>query len=367
MGVLTRAVTLAGVSLGGWLGYQLIVQHGRLLLRIEALEQQVAQLTGNAPIQPDQPHGLAPGSVVLDFALPTLSGGTIALSQWRGRSVLLIFFDPQCHFCRQMLPQLATLEPEPTDGRPVPLIISTGDFEQNRRLIEEHAVCCTVLLQEHDEVAQLYQADGTPTAYLIDQDGKTVGPLATGAHAIMALADVAPSIATRSGSVRHTLRTRNGQAVASRINRDGLKAGTPAPSFRLPLVTGAELALEELLGRNVLLVFSDPQCAPCNELAPKLQQLHQRLPDIQLLMISRGDLEDNRAKVAAYGLTFPVVLQRHWEISRLYGMFATPIGYLIDARGIIAQDVAVGSDAILALLTTKVHRSTKRKEVSIRF
>jgi hypothetical protein len=30
-------------------------------------------------------------------------------------------------------------------------------------------------------------------------------------------------------------------------------------------------------------------------------------------------------------------------------MFATPIGYLIDEKGVIAADVAVGGDAILAL------------------
>jgi hypothetical protein len=49
-------------------------------------------------------------------------------------------------------------------------------------------------------------------------------------------------------------------------------------------------------------------------------------------------------------LTFPVVLQPHWEISRRYAMFATPIAYLIGEAGVIAHDVAVGEDAILKLL-----------------
>ena len=44
------------------------------------------------------------------------------------------------------------------------------------------------------------------------------------------------------------------------------------------------------------------------------------------------------------------MLQRHWEISRAYGMFATPIGYLIDRTGTLASGVAVGEDAILRLL-----------------
>jgi len=36
-------------------------------------------------------------------------------------------------------------------------------------------------------------------------------------------------------------------------------------------------------------------------------------------------------------------------------MFATPIAYLIDETGVIAHDVAVGTDAILELMTTSAY------------
>ncbi len=58
--------------------------------------------------------------------------------------------------------------------------------------------------------------------------------------------------------------------------------------------------------------------------------------------MSRGEVETNRKKAREFGLTFPVGLQRHWGVSRLYAMFATPIGCLIDERGIIAADLAIG-------------------------
>ena len=67
------------------------------------------------------------------------------------------------------------------------------------------------------------------------------------------------------------------------------------------------------------------------------------------MMISRGGEEANRNKISELGLTFPVVLQRHWEISRAYGMFATPIAFLVDANGVIVSDVAVGGEPILQL------------------
>src|SRR5262249_14369827 len=102
-------------------------------------------------------------------------------------------------------------------------------------------------------------------------------------------------------------------------------------------------------GRRLLLVFSDPECGPCEELAPRLQELHVQRPDLRVLVISRRDAEATRAKADALGLSFPIVLQKHWEISLRYGMVPTPIRYLIDERGLIARDVAVGVGPILAL------------------
>src|SRR5215469_1799521 len=79
----------------------------------------------------------------------------------------------------------------------------------------------------------------------------------------------------------------NHSLANSKIKRDGLKAGTPAPEFRLPRLGGGELSLSELRGRLVLLVFSSPHCGPCNTLAPKLQKFHRKHPELELVMISR--------------------------------------------------------------------------------
>ena len=95
----------------------------------------------------------------------------------------------------------------------------------------------------------------------------------------------------------------------SKIKRDGLKAGSSAPDFRLPRLDGGELSLKELRCRRVLLVFSDPECGPCNTLVPKLEKFHREQAEISVVMISRGEPKENRAKVKEHRLTFPVVLQ----------------------------------------------------------
>src|SRR5262249_38854506 len=93
---------------------------------------------------------------------------------------------------------------------------------------------------------------------------------------------------------------------------------------------------------------------PCNTLAPQLEKFHREHSELEVVMVSKGEPKENRAKVKEHNLTFPIVLQQQWEISRRYAMFATPIAYFIDESGTIAHDVAVGSDAIVALLSRAV-------------
>ena len=51
---------------------------------------------------------------------------------------------------------------------------------------------------------------------------------------------------------------------------------------------------------------------------------------------------ENRAKAMEQGLTFPVVLQNQWEVSRDYAFFATAVAYLIAEARTIAADITVG-------------------------
>src|SRR5262249_61293186 len=110
---------------------------------------------------PAPPSGLPVGSPAPAFALPDLAGQRRSLADFPGRR-LLIFFNPRCGFCIRMLPGLAALPIDGADGRPLPLVVSTGDAEENRKLVAEHGLRCPVLLQEQMEVAARYQAHGTP-------------------------------------------------------------------------------------------------------------------------------------------------------------------------------------------------------------
>jgi peroxiredoxin len=137
----------------------------------------------------------------------------------------------------------------------------------------------------------------------------------------------------------------------SRIERDGIKAGTPAPHFELPDIYGRRVSLAEFRGRQVFLVFTDPECGPCDEVAPYLVRLHREhaANGLSVVMIGRGHPAENRRKAEQHGFEFPVALQRRWEVSMQYGIFATPVAFLIGADGVITHNVAKGMDEIVLL------------------
>jgi len=339
------------IAVGTWLGYQITRQNGRMLLRLDLIEK---QLGARSATPRRETGGLPLGAAAPDFELPDLTGVRHKLSDFRGKDVLLIFFNPQCGFCTKMSPDLAALSTSGGNGTAMPIVVTTGDADENRKLIEQRGIRCVVLLQEQMGVASQYRVQGTPMGYRIDAEVRIASELTIGAEPLLKLFSHVPagraheSTAAGNGAL-HQVKQPDPSLARSRLIRNGLKAGAIAPEFRLPRVDGGELALADLRGERVLLVFSDPECGPCMELAPRLQELHRGRSDLQVVMVSRRDVEANRAKADQLGLRFPIVLQRQWEISRDYGMFATPIGYLIDEQGVIARDVAVGVEPIMAL------------------
>jgi peroxiredoxin len=178
---------------------------------------------------------------------------------------------------------------------------------------------------------------GTPVAYLLDEDGRVAEPMAVGSDAIPEL-------------IRRVV-PRHRPLSKSKIVRDGLKAGSTAPSFTLPDLSGRQVSLEDFSRKRLLLVFSDPHCGPCDELAPRLASLHREHANngLGFLMVGRGDADENRRKAEQYGIEFPVVMQEKWKLSKEYGIFSTPVAFLIGEDGVIQKNVAVGVDAITTL------------------
>src|SRR5262245_23358880 len=124
--MLGLALTWAVILVGCWLGWQLLRQNGRILLRMDELEKRLNEIEFG---EGEESEGLPLGSEAPAFELADLAGQRHSLAQCRGQSLLLVFFNPDCGFCREMAPKLADLQRtevrgQRSDGehRPVALI-----------------------------------------------------------------------------------------------------------------------------------------------------------------------------------------------------------------------------------------------------
>jgi peroxiredoxin len=134
---------------------------------------------------------------------------------------------------------------------------------------------------------------------------------------------------------------------------EGLPAGDEAPGFALTGLHGETLTLESLRApaKPVMLIFTDPNCGPCNALLPEVgrwQEEHAQ--KLTLALLSRGAVEENRTKAQEHGLT-NVLLQKDWEVSEAYAVRGTPSAVLIGPDGKVASPVAGGAEGIRDLLS----------------
>ena len=147
----------------------------------EAIRSLVAHLaTPQAPVPITKKFGeFAP-----EVKLSDLEGDTVELKDFRGEKTLVLFWNPGCGFCQQMLPDLRKWEAAPQADAPKLLLISAGTKEAN----EAMGLGSTIVLDPSFAVGRAFGAGGTPSAVLVDEEGRIASEVAVGAPAVLDLA-----------------------------------------------------------------------------------------------------------------------------------------------------------------------------------
>ncbi|WP_157254538.1 peroxiredoxin family protein [Nonomuraea typhae] len=136
-----------------------------------------------APEPSAEPRGLPIGDPAPAFALPDLNGRSVDLADLHGRSALLLFWNPACGFCEQMLPDLRAWEANGAQEGPALVVISTGTVEENRAM----GLSSAILHDETFAVGPLFGAQGTPMAVVVDAEGRIASEAVAGAPGVLTL------------------------------------------------------------------------------------------------------------------------------------------------------------------------------------
>jgi peroxiredoxin/uncharacterized membrane protein YphA (DoxX/SURF4 family) len=315
------------IAAGASFVLSLLRRHGRLLLRIDALEAALASGGVAVPGEPSAPAaGLALGSPAPDFELANLTGepvGLTALCAAQG-DLLLVFSDPGCGPCSALLPQVGAWQRERA-GSLQTVLISRGTKDANLAHAREHGLV-NVLLQRDREVSESFLASATPAAVIVAGDGTIASAVHTGEEQIRGL------VASRS-------------EVELSVHRHEPTLGQPAPDLWLRTVAGEPVHLATTLSSpTTMVVFWNPACGFCERMLEDLRRIDASASP-GLVVISAGDPEANRAMV----LRAPILLDDSFAAGKAFGASGTPSAVLIDERGRVASAVAVGAEAVLAL------------------
>jgi thiol-disulfide isomerase/thioredoxin len=163
----------------------------------------IAKLAG---MSGDEPRGLPLGSRAPDFRIRHRNGGRVTLaSLLTGKPAVLVFGDSSCRPCVALMPTVIRWQREHGDRLTI-AIITSGSLE------EELAAASTdglenVLAQDNREVADAYEADVTPSAVLVNADGRIASRLAVGEVRIQALVESLSVRPVREDSARPSQRS----------------------------------------------------------------------------------------------------------------------------------------------------------------
>ncbi len=135
---------------------------------------------------------------------------------------------------------------------------------------------------------------------------------------------------------------------------EGLRVGDRAPELvgtvngqdvGLTDLDGNPIRLASLRGRPVWIVFWATWCPPCQEETPVLQETYEKYSADGLALIAisvqETSIDDVRAYVERYGLTYTVGFDVTSAIFHTYHVFGLPTHLFMDGDGVI-RDVVLG-------------------------
>ncbi|MGI8884457.1 MAG: redoxin domain-containing protein [Pyrinomonadaceae bacterium] len=312
-------------------------QQTQIMRRIEVIEL-ISHDSGKQVEreEAENPHeGLPIGAPFPDFELADINGKIVTFEHLLGKSkpVLFFFVSPNCAPCKALLPEFESWQNELQDNIQF-VYVSNGKPEENLEKLSGEGFK-QILLQKDRELADEVKARWTPTALLVNADGAIASHPAVGDAGIRALIEMIK----RENFNDDLLFVTNGTPT---------KIGESVPEFSLPDLSGKQITAADFRGRRTLVAFWSMTCPFCVSMMEDLRDWDaaRNSDEPDLIVFSTGEPEAHEE----LNLKSPILLDDEFKTAEKFGMSGTPSAVLVDEKGRIVSETAVGANNIWALI-----------------
>lgn len=318
--VRASALFVAAVGLVTWMVAWVQSSRRReaaLVERIETLERRVAAdpaTSREARVAEPPSEGLPIGARAPLLTPPTA----------KGKAALIVFVSASCPPCEVLLPRLEGWRERL--GGAAELRVVSRDDDEGRIL------------------AEVLGARWTPAGVLVNGSGRIASPMRYGTDVLQELLEALAN-AIHGDAVDDQALHRH---LGSRLGSSAVLVGDPAPLVDLFDAAGRRYASPT--GQDTLFLFWDPSCMYCQGMSEELKAYEAAAPVGTPGVTFVIPREAAVASAQQAGFSSPSVFDPGSALAPLYGASGTPAAVLVDRQGRIASTVALGKDAVLALL-----------------
>jgi cytochrome oxidase Cu insertion factor (SCO1/SenC/PrrC family) len=197
-----------------------------------------------------------------------------------------------------------------------------------------------MLIQREREVAEMFRAQWTPSAVLVDAKGRIASHVIGGDGAIRRLIEEIENEDLTKAAVHFKNPDVHSMSTAP--------IGREVSEFHVTDIRGREITNDDLKGKPTLIAFWNTDCPYCSYMLDGLRDWDKvkGQDEPNLLVFSTGDPD----AVEALGFASSVVMDNSHESAQHLGMAGTPSAVLIDENGIFVSETAIGAPDIWSLI-----------------
>jgi thiol-disulfide isomerase/thioredoxin/uncharacterized membrane protein YphA (DoxX/SURF4 family) len=123
------------------------------------------------------------GENVPEISVTDINGNGFDSSQFKGKETLVAFWSPTCKYCEAMMDDIKAWDKTRNGTEPNLVIFADGEKDEHLKL----GLKAPMIVDEDREIGEKFGQFGTPSAILVDENGKFISETAIGAEDIWSL------------------------------------------------------------------------------------------------------------------------------------------------------------------------------------